>query len=384
MRQQDVTRANCLFREILNQLRNEFIRKKNWHFLINRTRNRLFKSEMSSFDKILRLYFIRRQMTNYNMKQLTRLKTLVIRVNFENDDVEIKNAKENDADELFKTIFFVINAKMMLIRNICTFESLVNEVMNMIHNILWNDDVFDLLRIIFIVVMMQVDDYVDVACVNIDDQMMIFIIFVLSTFELNNIICHRKQLSLKLVFVIIVHKSQNLTLFKAVIFLSRKSVDFTNVYVVLSKVQNYNNFAIKESFFHDVFSKVISSKIIVWLKNDYLRRNLDHLIKQLFDLKKIKAKQKIKTKQKKRIRSEASVVKDFKEVLNSFSTYFELSSYEFSFVNFLIVIFDDLSSSPFLNFLILIEIVRNLFVKRFEKNTNCQRAKRKLFKTLIN
>ena len=75
-------------------------------------------------------------MTNYNMKQLTRLKMSVICVNFENDDVEIKNAKENDADGLFKTIFLVINARVMLIRNICTFEGLVNEAMNTIHNIL--------------------------------------------------------------------------------------------------------------------------------------------------------------------------------------------------------------------------------------------------------
>ena len=59
-----------------------------------------------------------------------------MRVNFENDDVEIKNAKKNDVDELFKMIFFVINAKMMLIRNICTFENLINEIINTIHNIL--------------------------------------------------------------------------------------------------------------------------------------------------------------------------------------------------------------------------------------------------------
>ena len=61
---------------------------------------------MSFFNKIFRLYSIRQQVTNYNMKQLTRLKTFVIRVNFENDDVEVKNAKEDNADELFKMIFF--------------------------------------------------------------------------------------------------------------------------------------------------------------------------------------------------------------------------------------------------------------------------------------
>ena len=60
----------------------------------------------------------------------------VIRINFKNNDVEIKNAKENDVDKLFKTIFLVINVKVMLIRNIYTFESFVNEIMNIIHNIL--------------------------------------------------------------------------------------------------------------------------------------------------------------------------------------------------------------------------------------------------------
>ena len=118
---------------------------------------------------------------------------------------------------------------------------------------------------------MQVDDYANVACVNIDDQMIIFIVLVLSTFELNDIVCHRKQLSLKLIFVIIVHKSQNLTLFKTVIFLSRKNVDFINAYVALSRVQNYNDFAIEKSFSHNAFLKIILLKIITRLKDDYLR-----------------------------------------------------------------------------------------------------------------
>ena len=92
-----------------------------------------------------------------------------MRVNFKNNDVKIKNAKENNADELFKMIFFNINTKMMLIRNICTFENLVNKIISTIHNILWNDNVFNFLKIIFVVVIMQVDNYINVACVNNDD-----------------------------------------------------------------------------------------------------------------------------------------------------------------------------------------------------------------------
>ena len=99
---------------------------------------------------------------------------------------------------------------------------------------------------------------------------------------------------------------------------------------------------------------------------------------------KIKAKQKIKVKQNKKICLEASVVKDFKEILNYFLIYFEFSFYEFSSVNFLIIIFDDSSSSSFLDFFILIKIVWTLFVERFKKDTNYQFAKRKLFEILIN
>ena len=137
---------------------------------------------------------------------------------------------------------------------------------------------------------MQVDDYADVACINIDDQMMIFIVLVLNTFELNDIVCHQKQFFLKLVFVIIIHKNQNLTLFKIVIFLSRKNVDFTNTYVALLKIRNYNDFVIEEFFFYNVFFKVISSRIIIRLKNDYFRQDLNHLTKQLLDFKNIKVK----------------------------------------------------------------------------------------------
>ena len=99
---------------------------------------------------------------------------------------------------------------------------------------------------------------------------MIFIMFVLNTFKLNDIVCHRKQFSLKFIFVIIVHKSQNLTFSKIVIFLSRKNVDFTNAYVVLLKIRNYNDFAIEESFFHNVFFKIIPSKIIIQLTRKFV------------------------------------------------------------------------------------------------------------------
>ena len=77
-------------------------------------------------------------------------------------------------------------------------------------------------------------------------------------------------------------------------------------------------------------------------------------------------------------------MKDSEKVLNFFSIYFEFSFYEFLFINFSIVIFDDFSPSSFLNFFVLIKIVRNLFIERFEKNTNYQLTKRKLFETLIN
>ena len=68
-------------------------------------------------------------------------------------------------------------------------------------------------------------------------------------FEFDDIVCYQKQLFLKFVFVIIVYKNKDLILFKVVIFLSRKNVNFTNTYVVLLKIQNYNDFAIEEFFF---------------------------------------------------------------------------------------------------------------------------------------
>ena len=58
------------------------------------------------------------------------------------------------------------------------------------------------------------------------------------------------------------------------IFLLRKNIDFTNIYIVLSKVQNYNDFAIEKFFSHDISFKIILSKTIIRLKDDSFRRDL--------------------------------------------------------------------------------------------------------------
>ena len=253
MRQQGQI-EDCLFRETLDQLRDGPIGKGNWDFLVSRTRDRLSAEEWSSFDDAIRLYPYRNQVASYNMARLVVLQKSVIRVKSRNDGSGAEQVDEDDVDGLSKTMFLFVGARVMITQNIWTKEGLVNGAMSTVHSILWNDSVQDPFEIISAIVMLHVDDYDGVGCVDIDGQRVVSILLVNITFEVGNIVCHRTQLSLRLAFAIIVHKSQGLTLSRAVVFLPFKGLDTTNAYVALSRVRTWNEFAKEESFSYDAFS----------------------------------------------------------------------------------------------------------------------------------
>ena len=232
-------------------------------------------------------------------------------------------------------------------------------------------------------IMIEFDNHESKECLDIENRKMIFIVSITSIFEINHVVCHRIQLSSKLAFVITIHKSQKFTLFKVVIYLQLKDVHTTNVYVILFKIRKVCDFVIKKSVFRDVFSKLISIKVLKRLNDDFRRQNrFDKII--LLSFKK-------KSNEKKQFATSKKVNKFSSSTVSSFVIDSEIHEFFFyvdddSFTNFFsfytfandetsnqsfVISNDNTNASSLLNLLTLIDVAFMLFSKRFRLNTQC-------------
>ena len=232
-------------------------------------------------------------------------------------------------------------------------------------------------------IMIEFDDYESKECFDIENRKMIFIVSIINIFEINHVVCHRTQFLLRFVFVITIHKNQKLTLFKVVIYLQLKNVHTTNVYVTLFKIRKVCDFVIEKSVFRDVFSKLISIKVLKRLNDDFRRQNCFDKIVFLF-LKK-------KSNEKKQFAISKKINKFFSSTISSLVIDFEIHEFSFyvdddSFTNFsslytfandeisnqfLVISNDNTNALSLLNLLTLIDAAFMLFSKRFRLNTQC-------------
>ena len=231
--------------------------------------------------------------------------------------------------------------------------------------------------------MIEFDDYESKKCLDIESRRVIFIVSIINIFEINHVVCHRTQFFFRLAFVITIHKNQKLTLFKIVIYLQFKDVHTTNVYVILFKVRKVCDFVIEKSVFRDVFSKLISIKVLKHLNDDFCRQNRFDKIVFLFFKK--------KSNEKKQFAISKKINKSFSFAISNFVIDFEVYEFFFyvdndSFMNFssfytfvndevsnqsLVILNDNTNVSSLLNLLTLIDVAFMLFSKRFRLNIQC-------------
>ena len=239
--------------------------------------------------------------------------------------------------------------------------------------------------------MIEFDDHENKKCFDIENRKMIFIVSITSIFEINHVVCHRTQFSLKFAFVITIHKSQKLTLLKIVIYLQVKDVHTTNVYVILFKIRKICDFVIEKFVFRDVFSKLISIKVLKRLNDDFRRQNrFDKIIFLFFKKKSNEKKQFAISKKINNFFSStvSSFVIDFEihecsfyvddDSFTNSSSFYTLANDEISNQSF-VISNDNMNASSLLNLMTLIDVVFMLFSKRFRLNIQCNVWNRDFF-----
>ncbi len=205
------------------------------------------------FDKALHLYVIRHEINEYNFDCLEWLSQSIIKICVKHVNKKIKKISFNEINKLSCTLLFSRDAQVILMFNMFIKKSLINNLMNIVVDVIWNDDTDDSFTTLSAVVLMKINDYVDFISMLINNQNVVFIFLRTATWNNNDNTCFYEQFSLILIFAIIIHKSQRLILVKVILNLVMLNFCQDLIYVSLSWIHWIQDLAFKISFFYDHF-----------------------------------------------------------------------------------------------------------------------------------
>jgi len=215
-------------------------------------KNMILKSWINS-NEALHLYVIRHEIDEYNFNCLEWLNQSIIKICVKHADKKVKKISFDNADKLSCTLLFSKDAQVMLTFNMSIKKSLINDLMSIIVDVIWNNDTDNSFTTFSAVVLMKMNDYVDFISMLINDWNVVSIFLRTATWNNNDNTCSCEQFSLILIFVIIIHKSQRLILVKVILNLAMLNFCQDLTYVSLSWVCRIQDLAFKISFFYDRF-----------------------------------------------------------------------------------------------------------------------------------
>jgi hypothetical protein len=269
MRQQGEDDISIRFRVALGELRVGKLSKESWELLCTRVENQLSPGEVSSFDNALRLYFTKDEVYERNIRCLTVRNVPVKILTAVNRGQGAEKASDDDAENLSNTIFLCIGARVMLSSNIWTEIGLVNGSMGTVVDLTWELGQDPNTSLPF-AVLITFDGYSGPAFPGCDAGV-VPVFANLGRFEYRGVACTRRQFPLRLAYGITVHKSQGLTLSKAVMNLATKEHALGLSYVAVSRVKTLQGLLFECPFDYDHFQ--------VKETNTFKDRELDVLVR---------------------------------------------------------------------------------------------------------
>lgn len=266
MRQQGDDDIAVRFRAALSQLRTATLSQASWELLCTRTANQLSPDEVYGFDDALRLYYTTAEVRETNYNRLAATNQPVKKLTAEHKGRGASAATEEEADNLSAEIYVCIGARIMLTTNLWTEIGLVNGSIGVIKDVSWDDGrQTDQLPS---VILIRFDSYAGpsfpgcpVGTVPVFPQT--------RQFDYKGIVCLRTQFPLRLGYAITVHKSQGLTLPRAVMNLNQREHCLGLSYVAVSRVKALTGLLFESPFDFDRFKGMNSITA-----ND---RELDHI-----------------------------------------------------------------------------------------------------------
>ncbi|XP_065826022.1 uncharacterized protein [Oscarella lobularis] len=231
------------FRDALQRLRDGCPSYEDWNDLYmsrNFARHDQLGDVKTSFRDAVRLFACRENVAEFNFNCLKNSNKPVAVINADHNCTEAKNANEEDAGELYARVRLCEGARVMLTSNLWTEMGLVNGSMGYVVAILYQPGAKP--PALPTAVVVQMDKYNGPTwggerCVPICP---IERTWPSSTGNRKSS-CKRRQLPIQLAWAVTVHKSQGLTLDRAVIDIGKREFAPGITYVGFSRVRHINH-----------------------------------------------------------------------------------------------------------------------------------------------
>ena len=235
------------FRAALEGLRNSQPTVEHWELLCTRVRCELTAEEVALFDEAIRIFPTNQQVTNYNLNHMVALQQPCRQVVAKHTGLGAETVPASDAGNLHYKLPLCIGARVMLTENIWTPAGLVNGALGTVRDIAWAAGV-DWRQEAPNVVAVEFDSYegppmcpagfsVEGAPQGVNYANVVPIFQSLREFPKGRIVCTRKQFPLTIAYAITVHKSQGMTVEKAVVDISERDFQPGLSYVAVSRVK---------------------------------------------------------------------------------------------------------------------------------------------------
>ena len=202
--------------------------------------------ECDRFKDALRLYYTKREVLEYNHKQLRDLGLPVKKINAIHTGVGAAKACSDVAEGLHAEVDMAIGARVMLTRNLWVEKGLVNGAMGTVRDISWKEGQ-DPSKDLPEVLMVQFDNYKGpFFAEDADGSGFVPIFPTTAWFECNGADCTRTQFPLRIAYAITVHKAQGLKLPRVVLNITGKDFALGLSYVAISRVKTFDGLLFDE------------------------------------------------------------------------------------------------------------------------------------------
>ncbi|RFU26990.1 Nucleoside-triphosphate phosphatase, partial [Scytalidium lignicola] len=230
------------------------------------------KAKVDSFSTTLRIYGKKANVFQFNRQKLQNLQVLILPIYVTNDPSSISKLTSDEAGNLHNELLLCIEARVMLTENLWTENSLVNGAIGTIQDIQWTVTTVDFRKEPPFVILVEFDKYSGPSLEG--NSVPIF----RSTREFmhGSTVCQRVQFPLTVAYAITIHKSQGITVEKAVLNLVEKDFAPGLSYVAVSRVKTLDGLMFEESFDYNRF-KAKETNTQKWRLADIQRRKTQHV-----------------------------------------------------------------------------------------------------------
>ena len=265
------------FKQALDNLRDQSVTVDDWKLLSGRVQA-VVPWEIPQFENALRVYFTKERVNTCNHDRLRDLRRPVININAIHTGRRAEEAESDVAGNLHAQLPLSIGARIMLTENLWVERGLVNGAIGTVEDIIWPCSADPMNMGPPTALIINFDGYDGPALSTGDSgQPLVPIFMSRREFMWGNTPCSRQQFPITVAYAITVHKSQGMTVPRAVLNITDSEFSVGLRYVAVSRVKTLQGVLFEQPFDFEQIKTTKEPKTVSMWKDDIKRRAPQHV-----------------------------------------------------------------------------------------------------------